>query len=145
MTSMETSQETWKCISNCGACCYLQPDERPELEQYLTPAELTQYLSMVGEDGWCIHFNQTSRQCNIYRDRPRFCRVQPDTFQAMYGIAPDELDEFAIDCCHQQISSMYGSKSREMEAFNHAIDSTATTMDAGITISDDASGEDDEL
>ena len=142
---METSQETWKCISNCGACCYLQPDERPELEQYLTLVELTQYLSMVGEDGWCIHFNQTSRQCNIYRDRPRFCRVQPDTFQAMYGIAPDELDEFAIDCCHQQISSMYGSKSREMEAFNHAIDSTATTMDAGITISDDASGEDDEL
>jgi len=44
----------WKCIKNCGACCQLNPDERPDLEEYLTPAQLSQYLSMVGEEGWCI-------------------------------------------------------------------------------------------
>jgi len=37
----------WKCIKNCGACCQLNPDERPDLEEYLTPAQLSQYLSMV--------------------------------------------------------------------------------------------------
>ena len=64
----------WKCIKNCGACCQLNPDERPDLEEYLTPAQLSQYLSMVGEEGWCIHFDRQTRLCTIYDQRPEFCR-----------------------------------------------------------------------
>ena len=111
---------TWQCVSNCGACCQLQPEERPDLESYLTPEELQTYLSMVGEDGWCIHFDAGSRRCTIYDRRPKFCRVQPDTFQRMFGIESEELNDFAIDCCHQQIGSIYGSRSPEMERFDQA-------------------------
>ena len=113
---------SWKCVKNCGACCQLDPTDRPELEDYLTPAELEQYLSLVGEDGWCIHFDRTSRECQIYLDRPRFCRVTADTFQEMYGIAATELNDFAIDCCHQHIADIYGDESVEMQQFDQAIE-----------------------
>ncbi|MCU0567522.1 MAG: YkgJ family cysteine cluster protein [Oculatellaceae cyanobacterium Prado106] len=112
---------TWKCVKNCGACCYLDPEERPGLELYLTESELMHYLSMVGEDGWCINFDPDTRECRIYADRPRFCRVEPETFSDMYGITPEELDEFAIDCCREQIEGTYGDRSLEMIRFNQAI------------------------
>jgi len=31
---------------------------------------------MVGEDGWCIHFDTGRRRCRIYDSRPDFCRVE---------------------------------------------------------------------
>lgn len=31
---------------------------------------------MVGEDGWCIHFDTGGRRCRIYDTRPDFCRVE---------------------------------------------------------------------
>ncbi|AFZ54353.1 YkgJ family cysteine cluster protein [Cyanobacterium aponinum UTEX 3222] len=107
----------WRCIENCGACCNLDPSDRPDLEQYLTQEELTLYLSMVGEDGWCINYNHEQRRCNIYDDRPRFCRVKPDIFEQMYDIPLEEFEEFAIDCCHQQIEAVYGEESEEMERY----------------------------
>lgn len=107
----------WRCIENCGACCNLNPSDRPDLEQYLTQEELTLYLSMVGEDGWCINYNHEQRRCNIYDDRPRFCRVKPDIFEQMYDIPLEEFEEFAIDCCHQQIEAVYGEESEEMERY----------------------------
>ncbi len=112
---------TWQCVSQCGACCNLDPKDRPDLDQYLTPENLALYKTMVGEDGWCVNYNKEKRNCNIYDDRPSFCRVQADTFQAMFGIDPEELDEFAIDCCTQQIGGVYGDKSPEMERFDNAI------------------------
>ena len=36
----------WRCISNCGACCNLDPSDRPDLDHYLTPEELEVYLSI---------------------------------------------------------------------------------------------------
>ncbi|WP_330202200.1 YkgJ family cysteine cluster protein [Cyanobacterium sp. Dongsha4] len=107
----------WRCIENCGACCNLDPSDRPDLEQYLTQEELTLYLSMVGEDGWCINYDHELRKCNIYDDRPRFCRVKPDIFEQMYDIPLEEFEEFAIDCCHQQIEAVYGEESEEMERY----------------------------
>ncbi|MBD2394747.1 YkgJ family cysteine cluster protein [Cyanobacterium aponinum FACHB-4101] len=107
----------WHCIENCGACCNLDPSDRPDLEQYLTQEELTLYLSMVGEDGWCINYNHEQRRCNVYDDRPRFCRVKPDIFEQMYDIPLEEFEEFAIDCCHQQIEAVYGEESEEMETY----------------------------
>lgn len=112
---------TWSCVKGCGACCYLEPSERPDLEEYLTPEELEQYLSMVGSEGWCINFDRTSRECRIYSNRPRFCRVEPESFQDMYGIAPEEINNFAIECCQEHISDIYGADSQEMQHFNQKV------------------------
>ncbi|NEO03757.1 MAG: YkgJ family cysteine cluster protein, partial [Moorea sp. SIO3I7] len=35
---------TWRCVKQCGACCHLDPAERPGLEEYLLPEELALYL-----------------------------------------------------------------------------------------------------
>jgi Fe-S-cluster containining protein len=112
---------TWQCVTGCGACCFLDPSERPDLEDYLTPDQLAQYLSLVGEDGWCVHYNATERNCSIYETRPEFCRVTPHTFQVMFGIDPSDLNDFAIDCCQQHIEDRYGDDSPEMQRFNQAV------------------------
>lgn len=116
---------TWQCVKNCGACCHLNPADRPDLADYLTPTELAHYLKLVGDDGWCIHYDQQQRICQIYPNRPRFCRVEPETFQAMYGINPEDLDEFAIECCQAQIEGVYGADSAEMERFQTALEISA--------------------
>ena len=99
---------TWHCLKHCGACCYLDPANRPNLAEYLTPEEIKLYLSLVGENGWGIHYNVERRECNIYDQRPQFCRVEPENFQRMYGVNSEDFDEFAIDCCQQLIQSVYG-------------------------------------
>ncbi|MBZ8178724.1 MAG: YkgJ family cysteine cluster protein [Oscillatoria sp. PMC 1051.18] len=109
---------TWRCVQNCGACCHLDPSERPDLEDYLSSEELKQYLTMVGEDGWCVNFDHHTRKCRIYEERPRFCRVQPETFQQMYQVSPEEFNDFAIDCCQQQIAGVWGFNSAEMFRYN---------------------------
>ncbi|NJM97021.1 MAG: YkgJ family cysteine cluster protein [Phormidesmis sp. RL_2_1] len=112
---------TWQCVKNCGACCQLDPADRPDLSEYLSPTELALYMSMVGDDGWCINYDQTQRNCRIYAERPNFCRVQPDTFEQLYHIQPAELNDFAIECCQQQINGVYGNRSEEMERFHEAV------------------------
>ena len=112
---------TWQCISGCGACCHLDQSERPDLADYLTPDELQKYLSMVGSDGWCINFDHLNRSCTIYDQRPRFCRVESDTFYDMFGVEPEELDEFAIACCEENIESIYGERSLEILRFEQAV------------------------
>ncbi|WP_036485385.1 YkgJ family cysteine cluster protein [Myxosarcina sp. GI1] len=107
----------WRCVSNCGACCHLDPTARPDLENYLTAEELKLYLSMVGEDGWCVNFDRETRKCQIYTERPRFCRVKPDIFEEMYQVTPEEFDEFAIACCHEQIIGVYGEDSPELQRY----------------------------
>jgi uncharacterized protein len=112
---------TWQCVKQCGACCNLDPSDRPELEEYLDPAQLAIYMSMVGADGWCINLDRDTRSCNIYEARPSFCRVQEDTFVAMFGIEPEELNDFAIDCCRQQIEGVYGELSLEAIRFDKEV------------------------
>eukprot|EP00903_Cladosiphon_okamuranus_P010568 g9993.t2 len=112
----------WACVKNCGACCYLAPDERPDLAEYLPdPKELELYMSMANEDGWCKHFDKKDRACTIYKDRPRFCRVETETFGSMYGVDPEDMDDFCSACCHEQIGDVYGSESKEMRVFNEAL------------------------
>lgn len=112
---------TWQCVKSCGACCYLAPDERPDLDEYLTPDQLALYLSLVGPGGWCIHYDPQERLCTVYDQRPDFCRVTPATFETMFDVQPPDLDEFAIDCCQEHISDIYGDASPEMERFNQAV------------------------
>ncbi|MDF5713203.1 MAG: YkgJ family cysteine cluster protein [Rhizonema sp. NSF051] len=111
----------WQCVKQCGACCHLNPADRPDLDEYLSPPELEVYLSMVGEEGWCINYDKELRECRIYANRPRFCRVESEIFQDMYGISPEELNDFAIDCCRQQIEGVYSESSLEMLRFDEAV------------------------
>ena len=116
------SQEVkWQCVASCGACCNLSPEDRPDLDRYLTSEELGIYLDMVGEDGWCINYDHESRKCQIYEQRPSFCRVQPDRFETMYGIEEAEFNEFAIACCQQQINGVYGEDSEELKRYNQTV------------------------
>ncbi|MGQ4649420.1 YkgJ family cysteine cluster protein [Lyngbya aestuarii] len=112
---------TWRCVKQCGACCHLDPTERPDLEQYLSPQELELYLSMVGVDGWCVNFDHTTRECLIYQDRPRFCRVEPKVFEDMFGVAAPEVNDFAVECCREQIAGVYGDQSLEMLRFDREV------------------------
>jgi uncharacterized protein len=112
---------TWCCVKQCGACCHLDPSDRPDLSEYLTPEQLDHYLSLVGPDGWCINFDHQVRECRIYANRPDFCRVSAETFGPMFGIEPEELNDFAIDCCRQQIEGVYGDRSLEAIRFEQAI------------------------
>ena len=109
----------WACMDQCGACCRLAPDERPEAVESLDPNQQQQYLSMVGADGWCIHFDSGSRRCRIYDTRPDFCRVS--SLCGLFGVEPDQVDVFAIACCRQQIRSVHGGRSRELRKFERLI------------------------
>lgn len=112
---------TWQCVKQCGACCQLDPGDRPDLEDYLSTDELALYLSLIGPDGWCIHFDPEHRECRIYPDRPSFCRVETESFGRMFGVEPEELNDFAIECCRQQIEGVYGDRSLELMRFNRAV------------------------
>ena len=78
-------------------------------------------MSMVGEDGWCINYDRDSRKCQIYDERPRFCRVKPDNFADMYSVEIAEFNEFAIACCEQQIVGVYGLNSSELKNYEDAV------------------------
>jgi hypothetical protein len=39
----------------------------------------------------------------------------------MYGVEPEELNDFAIDCCRQQIEGVYGDRSLEMLCFDREV------------------------
>lgn len=111
----------WRCVENCGACCHLEPEDRPRLEEYLTAEELKLYLSMIGEGGWCINLDRQTRKCKIYEERPRFCRVQPDIFKSMYQVELEDFNDFAISCCQQQITGVYGADSEELKRYDELV------------------------
>ena len=116
---MTRAAPTWTCIHHCGACCRLAPEERQEALEALTDEQRETYLSMVGEDGWCVHYDSGGRQCRIYDARPDFCRVS--SLAALFDVPAEEADAFAIACCNQQIRSLYGGRSREMRRFTRAV------------------------
>jgi Fe-S-cluster containining protein len=81
---------------------------------------------MVGDDGWCIHYNSGAQRCRIYTERPDFCQVANliqlfgEQQQADKGDG-SEGDRLAIACCLQQIRSEYGGRSRVMKRFLRAL------------------------
>ena len=115
---MTKQQPLWTCIQQCGACCRLCPEERGEALAALSEEQQSVYLSMVGEDGWCIHYDSGGRRCTIYSERPDFCRVSE--MGSLFDVPADELDSFAIGCCRQQIRTTYGGRSDVMRRFNRA-------------------------
>ncbi|KAJ8452923.1 hypothetical protein Cgig2_014686 [Carnegiea gigantea] len=113
----------WQCVKGCGACCKLAKDPTfatPE-EIFENPSDVELYKSMIGADGWCIHYDKNTRTCSIYDDRPYFCRVQPDVFQNLYGINKRRFNKEACSCCQDTIKAIYGANSEELDKFNKAI------------------------
>ena len=125
--------DKWACIKDCGACCKLGPlEDRPDLSEYLTEAELKQYKDMIGEDNYCKHYDGENKMCTIYANRPSFCVVKPEKMQTMFGIDEDEINDFCAFCCREQISDVYGEESSTMERFEEIIASLRDSSDEGV-------------
>jgi hypothetical protein len=125
MTSSRSGPR-WQCITGCGACCRLDPAQRPEALDALSTDQRHTYLAMVGDDGWCIHYDSGAQRCRIYSERPDFCQVA--NLINLFGGRQNsdtgggsEGDRLAIDCCLQQIRSEYGGRSRVMKRFLRAL------------------------
>ncbi|PIN08037.1 hypothetical protein CDL12_19382 [Handroanthus impetiginosus] len=116
-------EPVWQCVNNCGACCKL--DKGPNFpspdEIFEDPSDVQLYKSLIGEDGWCVHYDKSSRKCSIYAERPYFCRVEPEIFDKLYGIDKKKFNKEACSCCVDTIKAVYGTHSEELEKFNHAI------------------------
>ena len=84
---------------------------------------------MVGDDGWCIHYDSGGQRCRIYSERPDFCQVAnlinlfggPGQADLKDADVAREGDRLAIACCLQQIRSEYGGRSRVMKRFLRAL------------------------
>lgn len=138
----------WRCISGCGACCRLDPSQRGEDLDCLDDEQRRTYLAMVGEDGWCIHYDTGARRCRIYATRPDFCRVEnlvkffaapPASPSGDLAAEPAVLqgpalasanaearldptgEALAIAACRTQIRAEYGGRGRVMKRFEQAI------------------------
>ncbi len=117
--TMITKNPKWQCISSCGACCRLCPDERVEALSALDASQTEIYLSMVGNDGWCIHFDKSTKRCQIYENRPDFCDAK--MLVKLFNIDSNQLDEFATQCCKDHIRSVYGNHSIVLENFKKTV------------------------
>lgn len=119
-------EELWRCVENCGACCKLDkgPSFASPEEIFSDPSDIELYKSLIGPDGWCIHFDKGTRKCSIYNDRPYFCRVEPDVFHSLYGINKKKFNKEACSCCKDTIKAIYGSHSTELDNFNRSIRSS---------------------
>eukprot|EP00933_Yihiella_yeosuensis_P021275 TRINITY_DN16870_c0_g1_i2.p1 TRINITY_DN16870_c0_g1~~TRINITY_DN16870_c0_g1_i2.p1 ORF type:complete len:415 (-),score=111.05 TRINITY_DN16870_c0_g1_i2:24-1268(-) len=121
-----SSCSKWKCISGCGACCYLSEQDRPYLQDLLSPDEYTTFKGLVASDGWCRHFDKENRGCQIYDDRPVFCRVKTWLNMKADGFGVDTSDEEEVEafpayCCREHIGAVYGDSSEEMQRFNEEV------------------------
>ncbi|GMI64587.1 hypothetical protein like AT5G02710 [Hibiscus trionum] len=122
-------KEIWRCVENCGACCKLAkgPAFATPEEIFSDASDIELYRSLVGPDGWCIHYEKSTRTCSIYSDRPYFCRVEPDVFNKLYGIENRKFNREACSCCRDTIKAIYGPHSQELNTFNRSIkDSSAS-------------------
>lgn len=54
--------------------------------------ELATYVSMIGDDDWCINYDKDNRMCKIYETRPEFCVVDPRKFKTMFGVEQEDLN-----------------------------------------------------
>lgn len=125
----------WRCATGCGACCKL--DKGPE---FPTPDEvfadypdhLQLYKSMIGPDGWCTNYDKSNRTCNIYEDRPFFCRVEPKVFEEFFGVPRSKFDREACSACVDNIKMVYGQDSPELGNFKRVIREESSKHEASM-------------
>nr|XP_025632801.1 uncharacterized protein LOC112727323 isoform X1 [Arachis hypogaea] len=93
----EKKEAWWRCVEGCGACCKLEKGPSfPSPEEIFTdPSHVEHYKSLIGPDGWCIHYEKITRKCSIYSERPYFCRVEPEIFDSLYGISEKKFNKEA--------------------------------------------------
>ncbi|XP_057741890.1 uncharacterized protein LOC130960491 isoform X2 [Arachis stenosperma] len=122
----EKKEARWRCVEGCGACCKLEKGPSfPSPEEIFTdPSHVEHYKSLIGLDGWCIHYEKITRKCSIYSERPYFCRVEPEIFDSLYGISKKKFNKEACSCCRDTIKAIYGPNSKELHNFNNSIWST---------------------
>uniref|UniRef100_A0ACD5XQ93 Uncharacterized protein n=1 Tax=Avena sativa TaxID=4498 RepID=A0ACD5XQ93_AVESA len=114
----------WRCATGCGACCKLDKGpEFPTPDEVFSdyPDQLQLYKSMIGPDGWCNNYDKTNRTCNIYEDRPFFCRVEPKVFDEFFGVPRSKFDREACSACVDNIKMVYGQDSVELGNFKRVI------------------------
>ena len=111
--------KSWTCVTNCGACCKFDLNERSDLADKLKKEDIDLINSMTAEDGWCKNLDRENKKCLIYESRPYFCRVSE--FSTTFKGYLKAGDKFLIDCCKQHISSNYGYESKEMKNFKKAL------------------------
>ncbi|KAK6943727.1 putative zinc- or iron-chelating domain containing protein [Dillenia turbinata] len=120
---LERKEEKWQCVRDCGACCKL--DKGPSFatpdEIFDDPSDIQLYRSLIGPDGWCIHFEKSTRTCSIYPNRPYFCHVEPEIFETLYGIDKKGFNREACSCCRDTIKAIYGVHSKELNNFNDVV------------------------
>ena len=85
----------------------------------LDAGEQRAYLAMVGEDGWCVHYDTGGQRCRIYETRPAFCHV--DVILARLGARGEAADALAITFCQQQIRAESGGRGKVMRRFLRAL------------------------
>lgn len=81
-----TLSPTFPC-NQCGACC-----------RHVNRAVETRYLDR--SDGVCRHYDEISKQCNIYEQRPLICQVEKQfllNYQDQYSW-PEFIDMNQIAC-----------------------------------------------
>ncbi len=116
---MKKKSVQWQCMSQCGACCRLAPEERIEALQVLSSEETKQYLEMVQPDGWCKFYNKSTKICTIYNIRPAFCNVK----NILKLFMKDSLhkDDFLVSSCKQQIRTIYGGRSKTFKRYSRLV------------------------
>ncbi|KAM1094567.1 hypothetical protein ACFX2B_009426 [Malus domestica] len=122
-------EQKWQCVEGCGACCKLDkgPSFATPEEIFTIPSDIELYRSMVGEDGWCVNFDKSTRKCSIYDERPYFCRVEAEVFHSLYGFSEKKFNKEACRSCRDTIKSVYGPHSKELVNFNSAVESSSST------------------
>ncbi|WCJ34619.1 hypothetical protein M5689_015917 [Euphorbia peplus] len=125
----QKKEEVWGCVEGCGACCKMvKGPSFPTPEEIFTkPSDVELYRSLIGPDGWCIHYDKTTRKCSIYPERPYFCRVEADVFESLYGIKSKHFNKEACSSCRDSIKSIYGPRSKELDAFNRSVSASSST------------------
>ncbi len=116
---MKNPQQKWICISNCGSCCRLAPDERIEALELLSQEQRNQYLSLAGSDGWCKNYDKSTKKCLIYDNRPDFCKVE--NLSSLLSKNSCETNSLAIEFCKQNIRSIYGGRSKTLKRYKRKI------------------------
>lgn len=86
--------------------------------QCTSKEELATYVSMIGEDDWCVNYDKDSRMCKIYETRPEFCVVDPRKFKLMYKV---EKEDFNVRrcrfCTFKKNSDHSGYEKRRLHIF----------------------------
>lgn len=75
---------TFQCKENCGECCGIIPipkklAKKTEHLAQVKPTKIIQgqdeNIYVLTEDMKCVYLNRKTKDCMIYKDRPRICKI----------------------------------------------------------------------